>query len=149
MERDLRRIQKQIISKERAKSCTARKIECCIIDKKTVWLKEHKTKEKYLIEKKAYITLCNEDFLPKLIYYDDKNYILCISDVGDVINVYRRKNRNHSINVKENIDKMIEIMYNKYGLVHGDIKDKNICVDSNNKVRLIDFDRTKKADMSI
>ena len=56
MERDLRRIQKQIISKERAKACTARKIECCIIDKKTVWLKEHKTKEKYLIEKKAYIT---------------------------------------------------------------------------------------------
>ena len=149
MERDLRRIQKQIISKERAKACTARKIECCIIDKKTVWLKEHKTKEKYLIEKKAYITLCNEDFLPKLIYYDDIHKILCISDVGDVINVYRRKNRNHSINVKENIDKMIEIMYNKYGLVHGDIKDKNICVDSNNKVRLIDFDRTKKADMSI
>ena len=94
--------------------------------------------------------MCNEDFLPKLIYYDDIHKILCISDVGDVLPVYEKKNKKIFVrkNITENINSIIEIMYNKYGLVHGDIRDKNICVDSNNKVRLIDFDRTKNADKS-
>ena len=34
------------------------------------------------MKKKTYILLQNENFLPKLVYFNDKNLKLCITDVG-------------------------------------------------------------------
>ena len=35
------------------------------------------------MKKKTYILLQNENFLPKLVYFNDKNLKLCITDVGN------------------------------------------------------------------
>ena len=41
--------------------------------------------------------------------------------------------------------KLPETFYEKWGLIHGDIRPANVIVDKNGKMHLIDFGRTKKA----
>ena len=81
----------------------------------------------------------NESFLPKLLYFDDKHLILCITDVGD--SVYNIKNINLKDYEKELVN-IIDKMSSTYKLFHNDLRPKNICIDKNNNIKLIDFDRT-------
>ena len=89
--------------------------------------------------KKTYILLQNENFLPKLVYFNDKNLKLCITDVGKSLPSIK------NINLKDyekQLVNIIDIMCDKYNLFHNDLRPKNMCIDANNYIKLIDFDYT-------
>ena len=138
MERDLNNIEMVKRPKAIAVSYTARSIEPCIINGEELIIKTHTHRNNYYAEKKAYIKLQNENFLPKLVYFDDKNLKLCITDVGDALP--KLKNINLKDYEKQLVN-AIDIMHDKYKLFHNDLRPKNICIDKNNNIKLIDFDR--------
>ena len=50
-----------------------------------------------------------------------------------------------NINLKDyekQLVNIIDIMCDKYNLFHNDLRPKNICIDANNYIKLIDFDYT-------
>jgi len=139
MERDLVNISRSKRLKNIASSDSAKKIEPCLINGKKLIIKTHRKYDTYNNEKNAYILLKNEDFLPELIYFDDKNLKLCITDVGDSLPNIK------NINLKdyeEELIGIIDIMQHKYNIYHNDLRPKNICIDKNNKIKLIDFDES-------
>lgn len=138
MEHDLRNISMVKRSKAISMSCTARSIVPCIINGEELIIKTHKNPNSYNNEKNAYILLQNENFLPKLVYFDDKNLKLCITDVGDALP--RIKNINLKDYEKELVN-IINIMHDKYNIFHNDLRPKNICIDKNNNIKLIEFDK--------
>ena len=143
MERDLSNISIVQRSKESGESNSAKSILPCVLDGVNVIIKTHTQEFEhgprlYHTEKNAYLTLQNEDFVPKLLYFDDKNLKLCMTDAGEDLS--RLKN----INLDECQSKLVElsrIMHQKYNLYHNDLRPKNICFDTNNKMKLIDFDK--------
>ena len=46
---------------------------------------------RYFNEKNLYLKLKDEDFLPKLKYFDDKNRIIFMEDVGNSIKIFKKK----------------------------------------------------------
>ena len=50
--------------------------------------------------------------------------------------IYKKKPKDYNDQLK-NIN---DILKNKYGLYHNDLKPSNICIDHNNNVKIIDFD---------
>lgn len=138
MELDLKNISMVRRSKVMAQSCTAKSIEPCIINGVKLIIKSHRTKNSYNNEKNAYILLQNENFLPKLVYFDDKNLKLCITDVGNALpnikNINLRKYEAQLVNAAS-------IMEKKYNIFHNDMRPKNICIDKDNSIKLIDFDK--------
>ena len=143
MERDLSNISIVQRSKEIGQSASAKSIIPCILDGVDVIIKTHTLDFEHGVrlyhnEKNAYLTLQNEDFVPKLLYFDDKNLKLCMTDAGEDLS--RLKN----INLDECQSKLVElsrIMHQTYNLFHNDLRPKNICFDTNNKMKLIDFDK--------
>lgn len=138
MERDLINISIIPRSKHITHSATAKKIEPCIINGENLILKFTQHGWDYKNEKNAYITLQNENFLPKLRYFDDKNKILAITDVGKCINEIKDFNLK---DYEKELVNIIDIMHNKYGLYHNDSRPHNICISEDNNIKLIDFDR--------
>ena len=100
--------------------------------------------KRYDIEKIAYMRLRNENFLPKLIYFNDKQKMLAFTHVGTAISFFKdhhpEKYTEHQNSFREQLNDIIRIMVNKYKLYHNDIAFKNICVDKHMNIRLIDFD---------
>lgn len=139
MEHNLRNISMVQRSKTISTSSTAISIQPCIINGEELIIKTHRNHNTYNNEKNAYILLQNENFLPKLVYFDDKNLKLCITDVGDALP--RIKNINLKDYEKELVN-IINIMHDKYNIFHNDLRPKNICIDKNNNIKLIDFDNT-------
>ena len=138
---------KKRCSRKFGESCTAKEIDLYKIppipgrhkkNKEYIIFKTHYNSNYYHNEKKIYHLLQNEDFLPKLKYYDDDNLILGITDVGNAWSIRHTKLKDYE---KELIH-IIDVMEQKYKLYHNDLRDKNICIDKNNIIRLIDFDRT-------
>ena len=138
MEHDLINISMVKRSKVILDSSSARSIQPCIINGEELIIKTHHNHNTYNNEKNAYILLQNENFLPKLVYFDDKNLKLCITDVGDSLPTI--KNINLKDYEKELVN-IINIMHDKYNIFHNDLRPKNICIDKNNNIKLIDFDR--------
>lgn len=149
MECDLKNISRIPRSKHITHSETAKKIEPCIINGENLFLKFAQHGWAYNNEKKAYIILQNEDFLPKLRYFDDKNKILAITDVGKCIKEIKDFNLKdiHNGNYEKELVNMIDIMHNKYGLYHNDLRPHNICISEDNNIKLIDFDRCCKREV--
>tara|TARA_Y100000389_G_C17351482_1_gene458687 strand:- start:122 stop:601 length:480 start_codon:yes stop_codon:yes gene_type:complete len=119
-------------------SCTATKIEfCCINNIKYVI----KTCNRlcYINEKNIYLKLSKEKFIPNLKYYDDEHEMLCISYCGNCIELIPEFNMTTYLN---DLIEIVTILRDKYNLYHNDIRPKNICLDSNNQLYLIDFDKT-------
>ena len=98
----------------------------------------------YFNEKKIYLKLQGEDYIPNILYYDDKHLTIIVEDAGDSLRKLVRNNEYHKIpkNLHFKLDFIIKKLYNKYKLIHGDITFRNICV-KNNKLYLIDFDATR------
>ena len=144
MERDLSNISVIQTSRELGESNNAKSVIPCILDGVDVIIKTHNQDFEYgprfyNNEKNAYLTLQNEDFVPKLLYFDDKNLKLCITDAGEDLSKLKNINLEEC---KEKIINIIEIMKSKYNLFHNDLMPKNICIDKNNELKLIDFDRS-------
>ena len=145
MEKDLTKY-KNIIKKKISANCRSKEVKAVKINEEVIILKVQKPKNKhrYFHEKDIYLRLKDEDILPKLRYFDDKHLILGLSDVGTSFQIYKGINSeiyNNSLEVyNKEIKNIIDILYNKYGLHHNDLHSKNICIDNNNKIRLIDFD---------
>lgn len=137
---------KNYLEKEFSQNYNSKDIKAVEINNECIILKTIKKKSKYLHEKKILLLLQNETFIPKLKYYDDINLILGLSDVGDSILIFKKRNKEiyncivFYINLK--IRKYIDILKNKYKLYHNDLREKNICVDEYLNVSLIDFDYT-------
>ena len=142
MERDLSNIPIFQRSKKIGEFGSAKSVIPTIIDGQSVIIKTHAFEHRntfYKNEKEAYLTLQNENFLPKLFYFDDKNYKLCITDVGEDLSL--RTN----INLEEYQQELLDIVHTmniNYGISHNDLRHKNICIDKDNKLKLIDFDRS-------
>ena len=135
----------KIVPREKkiGRSCVARKVISCTIDNEPIILKYHGNKKQYGNEKNIYILLQNETFLPILKYFDDENYILCLTDCGDILQ--HRVSMDPKFSLKDydtQLTTIIDIMSNKYGIFHNDLRPQNICIDNNNNIKLIDFDAT-------
>ena len=103
---------------------------------------------RYFREKKKYILLKNENFLPKLKYFDDIIFILGLTYVGYSIEIYKNKhkslyNKNLS-NFNKQIKRIIDKLQKKYGVYHNDLREKNICIYKKGVVRFIDFESCNK-----
>tara|TARA_Y100000816_G_C26056118_1_gene554214 strand:- start:627 stop:1136 length:510 start_codon:yes stop_codon:yes gene_type:complete len=113
------------------------------IDGVDVMIKTHKNniegREHYNNEKNAYLVLQNEDFLPKLLYFDDSNLKLCMTDVGKATTTFEHLDL--LLYYDELRHSVINIMNKKYNVFHNDLHIKNVCIDEKNKIRIIDFDR--------
>jgi len=135
-----------IIFKKMSVNSYAKEVKCVRINKEPIILKTAKNQDKYLYEKNIYMKLKDEDFLPKLKYYDDEHFILGLTDVGDTIEILKIKNKKKYNKLVKNINKQIKNitnkLFDKYGLYHNDLREKNICINKNNKVRIIDFEFT-------
>ncbi|MDC0142082.1 hypothetical protein OAI84_00630 [bacterium] len=136
-------INKQMDENWFAKEVKAFKINGEIIIIKT-FFDEEPERTRYFHEKNIYIMLKDEDFLPKLKYFDNKNLKLGFTNVGDTIRIYKYKNKEQYNKLCEKFNKEIininDILFDKYGIYHNDLREKNICIDSQNKIRLIDFE---------
>lgn len=79
-------------------------------------------------------------------YFDDKNFILGLSDVGDCIEIYKLKYPEKYNRLVQKINREIkniaDILLNKYKLYHNSTNEWNICIDNNSKIRFIDFEKT-------
>ena len=120
-------------------TCPCNYVEPCIIDGEKLILKYAQHGWAYKNEKNAYLVLQNEDFLPKLRYFDDKHSILAITDVGRCVQWMRQD----EVNTKDYEEQLVNIfntMRDKYNLYHNEILTKNMCIDKDDKIRLIDFD---------
>lgn len=122
----------------------SRKIESITMNDEIIILKYHKTREKYEKEKRIYIRLKNEDFLPSLKYFDDKNKILGMTDVGDSVLIYKNNNRSFFENYNKQLKDIVGILLKKYNIYHNDLFAKNICIGQDNKVRLVDFEEASR-----
>lgn len=147
MNKDLSNITYVPRIKQMGNSCGAWKVISCTIDNIPLILKYHGNKKFYNNEKKIYLLLKNETFLPRLKYFDDKNLILCLTDEGENLIVHKNKMKklNKKFSLKDHdkqLATIIDTLSNKYGLYHNDLRPKNICIDDNNNIKLIDFDQT-------
>ena len=105
---------------------------------RSVYIKRCQSRNKYVRERDAYKVLENEPFVPKLISYCDQSMSLVVEDVGSALS-------DIDINLKdreEELVAMIDTLHSKYGLYHNDLRPKNITLDSNGDLRLIDFEYT-------
>jgi len=147
MEKDLTKFD-CIVNKKMANALTAMEVKAVRINGEIIILKTIFKQSNYLREKKIYILLKDEDFLPELKYFDDKHFILGLTDVGDSINLYKVKNPEKYNKLVEKINKeiknIVNKLFDKYSLYHNDLREKNICIDNHNKIRLIDFEGTSK-----
>lgn len=57
------------------------------------------------------------------------------------INQKKKKEYNNLVkNINKQIKNIIDKLLDKYNLYHNDLRERNICIDNNNKIRFIDFD---------
>ena len=148
MEKDLtqkfpRERGKSEVLKSTYKRC--KEVKCVTIDNQPIVLKIAKKESMYQHEKKIYLLLKNETFIPELKYYDDKHFILGITWVGVTLNRFRKrkpvKYNNLCEYINEELKTISDVLLNTYGLYHNDLRYKNICIQDT-KVRVIDFDDT-------
>lgn len=148
MERDLSIFDNSKVFKKVSRGHVSRKIVFVKLHGEIIILKifRKKHKEKYINEKRIYLRLKDEDFLPKLRYFDDENLILGLTYVGDSLEIFRTKKKeeyNRQVdNINKQIKSIVDSLLSKYGLYHNDLRYRNICIDEFNKIRLIDFDWT-------
>jgi thiamine kinase-like enzyme len=148
MEKDLtQKFPRDKAKSEALKSTNKRskELKCVKINNESIVLKIAAKESMYQHEKKIYMLLKNETFIPELKYYDDKHFILGIAWAGRALNRMRRKAPTKYNRLYENINEQLTIisdkLYTTYGLYHNDLRYKNICVQ-NKKVKVIDFDDT-------
>tara|TARA_Y100000741_G_C18222005_1_gene546300 strand:+ start:210 stop:728 length:519 start_codon:yes stop_codon:yes gene_type:complete len=147
MQKDLTKCD-NIVYKKMSPGMYSKEVKAVKINNEIIILKTPRFYGSYLHEKKIYTRLKDEDFLPKLKYYDDKHYILGLTDVGDTIEIYKEKEKEKYNKLVENINKQIknimDKLSDKYSLYHNDLREKNICIDNHNKIRFIDFECTSE-----
>ncbi|MDC0142037.1 hypothetical protein OAI84_00385 [bacterium] len=145
MEKDLTKYD-VIVRKKIGTSLMAADIKCVKINGERLILKTFKKKygKRFLRAMEIYFKCKDEDFLPKLRYYDTKHKILALSDVGEALEKWIPKHRKTFNKLRKKFNKelknMIDVFYDKYGYYHNDTQNKNICIDKNNKIRMIDFE---------
>ena len=150
MEKDLGILNNTKVLKKASRGSSCKKIRYAEINGETIILKRFKQselkKKMYINEKRIYLKLKEEDFLPKLRYFDDKNFILGLTHVGDSLEVFKNEKSEEYYrqvdNINEQIKNIVDVLSNKYGLYHNDLRYRNICIDDSNKIRIIDFDYT-------
>lgn len=131
-------------NKEISNSGGGGEIKCSVIDNIEVILKRFpmNLKWKYIKEKCMYLKL-KTYYTPTLMYYDDNNLILIIEDVGDSLKKLIRNDEYQLIptNIIDMIENIVHNLYHEYGVIHGDITTRNICIKDKN-VYLIDYEWT-------
>ena len=116
-------------------------IRFCEIDNERLVLKFCENKSFYFNEKKNYLKLNNEDCVPTLKYFDDKNHILCMTYVGLPVS-YFKKRCIHTIcpNYEEQLENIYKTLKEKYNYKHRDGRpDWNRCIDASGVLRIIDL----------
>ena len=135
-----------IINKNLSIGSNCTYIKCVNINNEEIILKKHKKKNQYLNEKKNYLLLKNETFLPKLKYFDDKNRIIGTEYCGLGLNIFKKENvkkyNEIYITINNLLKDICDIMYNKYNLYHNDLIYRNIVIDDNFDIKLIDFEKS-------
>lgn len=135
------------LSKPFGPRLTAKSVFCTKINDEVIIVKTFRRKRHYDKEKRAYTMMKRENFLPKMRYYNDKQLTIGLTDVGMALCTFMKKHRSkfneHKASFFKQRDDIYARMKTKYGIVHGDEKLKNTCVDEAMVIRVIDFDRCK------
>ena len=101
-------------------------------------MKKYAITHKYNQEKSALLATYQWKHSPLLLEYDDNRLILIIEWCG--IDLKHSKSK---LDFKHQINKISKELLNNYGLYHNDIRWKNICLKSNNRLILIDWEKSK------
>ena len=119
-------------------------IRFCEIDNERLVLKFCENKSLYFNEKRNYLKLNNEDCVPTLKYFDDKNYILCMTYVGLPASYFDKQKTLYTDicpGYYEKLEKIYQTLKEKYNFeLRKTEKTKwNVCIDSNGVLRIIDL----------
>ena len=142
----MNKIKYEIIKKKTSRNLGSKSITCIKNNDEQLILKQYYSRRKYLNEKYIYIKLKDFKYKPKLIFFDDRKLILAFTDVGDSLTIYMNDNNIDKKEMKQKfgdkIKYIVDQLYDNYRLYHNDLRYKNICIDKNENIFLIDFELT-------
>lgn len=115
------------------------KIELIELNGSLTVLKHFKSLNKLKRELELYEILQSESFVPNVTYSDFSKKILAIDYCGESLDIkFKPKDR---YVFKDDIRALTVYLKNKHSIYHNDIRWKNICINSNNNLFLIDWER--------
>ena len=130
--------------------CRGNRTFCVNIDGEEIVVKKFSNKKFYDNEKKVYTVMKDEDYLPKMKYYNDEKMMIGITYVGNTLARLPKKFIDFfggkelcKENVWKEVRKIKVDMMEKYKFNKIDNTVNNICIDETGTVRLIDFDISK------
>jgi hypothetical protein len=87
--------------------------------------------------------------LKRLVVYDASQFVICQKKINgnplDVVLSSCIRGSEQEKNLAAKYMKLGRTFYDKYGLIHGDVRPENVIVDDNQNLELIDFGMTKSA----
>jgi thiamine kinase-like enzyme len=102
-------------------------------------LKHFKTKNKYLKEIELYELMEDSKYTPRIKYRDDDNIILGLEYCGESLkDSFKPKDR---YPYKSQIRDVIKDIESEYGIYHNDLRWKNICLNDDSSIMLVDWER--------
>ena len=110
-------------------------------------LKQNKRKSNYIKERNLYLRFNKKinNYLPVLKYYDNKNKILAITYCGNSLQFFTKKKKKFDIKkINKKIKNLCYKFHKDYKLCHDDLCLRNICIDDQLNLYLIDFERVSK-----
>lgn len=124
--------------KEFKKGVSTERLELHEVNNELLVYKYLKTDNKFKKEAFAYLILSDCDFTAPLVSTKPEEKLIITKYVGESLNIkYAPKDRHK---FKSEIKRMNDLLANKYGIYHNDIRWKNVVESDSGKLFLIDFE---------
>tara|TARA_E500000331_G_scaffold268598_1_gene259979 strand:+ start:5999 stop:6577 length:579 start_codon:yes stop_codon:yes gene_type:complete len=121
------------------------KLKLGIIDGKELVIKISTHKDYFSNELKVLLALNDCENTPTLRYFDKFNKILAMDYAGLSLPYYVKQNPDFNlINYEEELCNIIWTLHYRLWYYHNDLKPKNVCIDKNGKLTLIDFEKSSR-----
>ena len=144
MEKSLTEYLKQFNIEQEFKGAYS-KINLITIDGEKMIIKHFNRKDYYETEKNVLKKVqAWEECFPKIKYYDNNNKIVVMKYVGE--NLYNIIQKNPNFNIADYEEKLYECnqKLRRAGYIQNDCTEKNMCIDDEGVLRLIDFECSHK-----
>ena len=135
------------ITQENPENCYSSysKIKFAIIDDEELVIKISTRQEYFSNELKVLLALDDCENTPTLRYFDKFNKILAMDYPGPSLPYYIKQNTDFNlINYEEVLCNIIWTLHYRLWYYHNDLKPKNVCIDKNGKLTLIDFEKSSR-----